>query len=75
MRLTASDGDVLVLVSIDLACEIVSLSSFHGTGVWTVDSSASTGRFAGADGTGNLDGTVDFTAGTVKVSLIGEIRY
>jgi hypothetical protein len=75
LRLTAANGDRLVLVSIDLACELVQLTSFHGTGVWTVDGAASTGRFANATGTGNLDGTVDFFAGTVQVSLTGEIAY
>jgi hypothetical protein len=75
MRLTAANGDRLVLVSVDLACELVQLTSFHGTGVWSVDSSSSTGRFANATGTGELDGNVDFFAGTVQVSLIGEIAY
>lgn len=75
MRLTAANGDKLVLVSVDLACEIVQLTSFHGTGAWSVDSSASTGRFANAIGNGQLDGNVDFAAGTVHVNLIGEIFY
>jgi hypothetical protein len=75
MRLTAANGDRLVLVSVDLACEIVQLTSFHGTGIWSVDSSASTGRFANATGIGRLDGNVNFFAGTVHVSLIGEIMY
>lgn len=75
MVLTSADGDRLVLVSIDLACEIVQLTSFHGTGFWSVDSSESTGRFAGASGAGHLDGYVDFLEGTVQVSLIGEISY
>lgn len=74
MVLTAADGDQLVLVSIDLACQIGQFS-FHGTGEWTVDSSASTGRFAGATGAGTLDGNVDFAAGNVQVSLIGSIYY
>lgn len=75
ITLTAADGDQLVLVSVDLACEIVQLTSFHGIGIWSVDSSASTGRFAGATGSGQLDGHVDFFAQTVQVSLIGEISY
>jgi len=75
MVLTAADGDQLVLVSIDLACELVPFTSFHGTGQWTVDSSASTGRFAGATGSGTLDGNVDFFAQTVDVGLVGEITY
>ena len=75
LKLTAANGDQLVLVSIDLACEIVQLTSFHGTGAWSVDASSSTGRFAGATGSGDLDGNVDFFAGTVQVSLIGEIAY
>jgi hypothetical protein len=75
MRLTAANGDKLVLVSVDLACELVQLTSFHGTGSWSVDTSASTGRFANATGSGQLDGNVDFFAGTVHVNLIGEILY
>lgn len=75
MTLTSADGDRLVIVSIDLACEIVQLTSFHGTGVWSVDSAKSTGRFSGVTGAGNLDGFVDFSAGTVQVSLIGQISY
>jgi hypothetical protein len=76
MTLTAANGDQLVIVSIDLACEIVPFTSFHGTGDWTVDSLESTGRFAGATGTGRIDGNVDFSAGgAVMVTLIGEISY
>lgn len=76
MTLTATNGDQLVIVSIDIACEIVPFTSFHGIGVWTVDGSASTGRFAGATGIGKLDGNVDFAAGgAVMVTLIGDISY
>jgi len=76
MTLTAANGDRLVIVSNDIACEIVPFYSFHGFGVWTVDPAESTGRFAGATGTGDFDGNVDFSAGgAVMVSLIGKISY
>jgi len=75
VTLTAADGDRLVLVSVDLACEIVQGTSFHGTGLWTVDAFESTGRFAGATGTGNLDGKVDFSTGDVMVNVTGEIAF
>jgi hypothetical protein len=73
--LTGANGDQLVIVSRDIACEIIPFRSFHGVGEWTVDASASTGRFAGASGTGLLEGTVDFVEGDVQVSVIGEIDY
>jgi hypothetical protein len=73
--LRAANGDRLVIVSLDIACEVIPFRSFHGTGQWTVDSEASTGRFAGASGSGELDGSVDFVLGEVQVSMIGEIDY
>jgi hypothetical protein len=74
LRLTAANGDLLVLVSDDIACQIEQFS-FRGTGEWIVDSEASTGRFAGATGVGELGGQVDFAAGVVQVSIVGEISY
>jgi len=73
--LTAANGDKLVLVGDDLACEILPLQSFHGTGIWHVNSLASTGRFAGAAGTGFLDGHVDFVEGVYDIRFSGEISY
>jgi hypothetical protein len=72
--LTAVNGDRLVLVGIDLACQIEGLR-FHGTGAWHVNSSASTGRFAGATGTGTLEGDVDFAEEIFEVRYTGEIAY
>jgi len=73
--LTAANGDQLVIISFDIACEVIPFRSFHGTGEWIVDSSASTGRFAGASGIGDLEGNVDFVEGVVQVNIIGEIDY
>jgi hypothetical protein len=72
--LTAANGDRLVLVGIDLACQIEGLR-FHGTGDWHVNPSASTGRFAGATGTGTLEGDVDFAEEIFEVRYTGEIAY
>jgi hypothetical protein len=73
--LIAPNGDRLVLVSTDIACEIDPLTSFHATGVWKVHPSMSTGRFAGATGTGNCDAKVDFAAGIFEITYTGEIVY
>jgi len=73
--LTAANGDKLVLVSDDLACEILLLRSFHGTGIWRVDPLASTGRFSGATGTGYIDGHVDFLEGVFESKFSGVISY
>lgn len=73
--LIAANGDRLVLVSVDLACEIEPLTSFHSTGTWTVHPSMSTGRFAGATGTGNCDANVDFAAGIYEIRWSGEIAF
>lgn len=73
--LTADDGDTLALVALDLACEIQPFTSFHGTGVWYVHPSMSTGRFTGTAGWGTLDGNVDFSEGTFEVNWKGRIAY
>ena len=73
--LTAANGDQLVLVSVDIACQFEPGTSFHSTGVWTVQPSLSTGRFAGATGTGNCDAHVDFAAGVFAITYTGEITY
>jgi len=73
--LTAANGDKLVLVGDDLACEILPLQSFHGTGIWHVNPLASTGRFAGATGTGSLEGHVDFVEGVFDIKYKGAISY
>lgn len=73
--LIAANGDRLVLVSVDLACEIDLFTSFHSTGVWTVHPTMSTGRFAGATGTGNCDAHVDFDAGIFEITFSGNITY
>jgi len=73
--LTAVNGDKLVLVSDDLACEILPLQSFHERGFWHADPLASTGRFAGATGTGFLVGYIDFLEGVMESNLGGVISY
>jgi hypothetical protein len=73
--LIAANGDRLVLVSVDLACEIEPLTGFHATGVWTVHPSMSTGRFAGATGTGICVANVAFEAGIFETTYSGEISY
>ena len=73
--LIAANGDRLVLVSNDIACEIDPLTSFHATGVWSVHPSMSTGRFAGATGTGTCDANVDFATGIFEITYTGKIAY
>ena len=73
--LTAANGDKLVLVTDDLACEILPLRSFHGTGFWQVDPLASTGRFAGTTGAGFLEGHADFVDGVFESKFSGVISY
>jgi len=73
--LIAPNGDRLVLVSNDIACEIDPLTGFHATGAWTVHPSMSTGRFAGATGTGTCDAKVDFAAGIFEITYAGTIAY
>jgi len=73
--LTAANGDQLVLVSLEIACEIEPFKSFHVIGSWTADSSSSTGRYAGATGTGDCDANVDFVDGEFNFSFVGELDY
>jgi hypothetical protein len=67
---TAADGAELVIRSDDLACPI-GPGAVLGVGKWVVVSG--TGRFAGATGSGSLDGVSDFGAGTFDVSRSGSL--
>jgi hypothetical protein len=64
------DGSSLTIRSHDVGCPI-GPGQFHGHGHWSVTSG--TGRFAGATGDGELDGYVDFVAGTFSFSASGGV--
>lgn len=70
--LTAANGDQLVLVSDVLSCQIAA-DVFQNSGTWHV--TYGTGRFAGADGSGNVEGTSNSAEGTFVLTLVGEITY
>jgi hypothetical protein len=74
--LTAANGDRLVIQSNDLACPI-GPTTLHGAGHWVVVDG--TGRFAGATGSGSLDGVSSFgpglSAGTFQFTLTGSVSY
>jgi len=65
--LEAADGS-LTITSHDVGC-ITGLGRFHGVGTWTV--TGGTGRYAGAVGSGSLDGRVDILAGTSTLVASG----
>jgi hypothetical protein len=70
-KLTAANGDTLVLTGDhDQACP-TGPNAVHGIGEWTV--TRGTGRFAGATGKGTFDGVADFDRGTFSFQLNGTI--
>jgi len=70
-KLTAANGDTLVLTGPhDIGCP-TGPNAVHGTGDWTVTSG--TGRFAGATGQGTFVGGADFNRGTFSFQLTGTI--
>jgi hypothetical protein len=70
-KLTAANGDTLMLRGPhDQACP-TGPNAVHGTGDWTV--TGGTGRFAGATGQGTFDGVADFNLGTFSFQLTGTI--
>jgi hypothetical protein len=71
--LTAANGDQLTIQSDDLACPIASGPILHASGEWTVVDG--TGRFAGATGSGTLDGESNFNNGTFQFTLTGSLSY
>ena len=73
--MTAANGDQLVLVLDDLACEISIATEYQATGQWYVDGTRSTGRFAGATGTGLMVGRVNFATGIFACDIAGTIFY
>lgn len=72
--LTSANGDELTIASHDLGCPIAE-TTIHGTGNWVVV--GGTGRFAGATGSGTLDGVSafgpNFSPGTFNVTVNGTL--
>ena len=70
-KLTAANGDTLMLRGPhDQACP-TGPNAVHGTGDWTV--TGGTGRFAGATGQGTFVGGANFNNGTFSFQLAGTI--
>jgi hypothetical protein len=76
--ITAANGDQLTILLTDLACATPSATAVSdGTGSYRV--STGTGRFAGADGSGDVAVHADFTqgdaSGTFTLTLSGTLAY
>jgi len=67
---TTSTGDALTITSKDLGCAN-GIATFHGLGHWTV--TGGTGLFAGAQGSGVMEGDVSFLAGTFAIVATGTL--
>jgi hypothetical protein len=65
--LVASDGSI-TLTSNDVGC-FTGPGKLHGTGTWTV--TAATGRYAGAVGSGSIDGRVDLATKSGVITAEG----
>jgi hypothetical protein len=68
--LTAANGDLLYIISDDVACP-TGPNMYHGTGAWVI--TGGTGRFSSATGQGTFDGNSDFNRGQFIMHLTGTI--
>ena len=76
-QLAAANGDLVYYTGND-EINVFNLLTSSGTtgpitGVWTI--TGGTGRFTGATGSFNINGTVDFTTSTFSGSGLGTITY